>query len=464
MFGCIARRHRFLREYTGIRRDYGILGFECVRHEGLGQRILESAGITAELFHRLQRWRILRCAASFLSNSSEVRFRFIILFDGSPKQGVQLPVIRPVAPLVQSTAKVMYRGLFEHPGVADITHTECMLRDSALLCAICHTDRDGAASNDKLVAARMASLPEFTSAAAPVLCSDMLCGNHRNQLVDTAVSAVLGLDLVGAVYRLCLLLRMGAYWLGVKLSLVTVVKTLVDDAADHFDDIELSVYNLEWVDYMASNYKIMIRAAGQVSATHAEEADDSSDDDLQAWERTSGGLAWRQSMHDLVVLAPAPWYGVFRHSDCMSRAERSRKIIACLRSVMFGSLPILPCSGKWTLSGPATDMVTFMMLFHSLAAMVITKSFEKKAGETDPDKRKQLDPSKMEQAFAEQLDWHAVAGRRARLSKEFVEDPQTKSRLLMFSVCKEPLRYLTAIFLRAGAQRQKMSDMCGPPR
>jgi hypothetical protein len=70
----------------------------------------------------------------------------------------------------------------------------------------------------------------------------------------------------------------------------------------------------------------------------------------------------------------------------------------------------------------------------------------------------------MEQLFEEEIRWHEVAGRRATLTSAFISDPSTKGRMLLLSIVREPLRFLTAAFLRAGARDQRRSDIFGPPR
>ena len=174
-------------------------------------------------------------------------------------------VVRPVIPLVTSTASVLHQGLWGHPAVADFARVESRMQDRASLAAILHTDRDGAASNDLAIAWRQKSLPEHTSTGGPVLASDMTCGNHRNQLCEVAVANLLGIDMIGSVYRFCLLVRMGCIWMRCVLSVPAAVQELMQvcDAAEPMPPI--STYNAEWVDYLASNFKMVHRAAGQVS-------------------------------------------------------------------------------------------------------------------------------------------------------------------------------------------------------
>ena len=135
---------------------------------------------------------------------SRQSFTLGVPFDGRLRVG-QLDLIRPCIPLISTGAPPLYYGLFQHSAVAGISDAEAQLVE-AVETAIVHHDCDGAASNLKMLAVRLARLPAST------LASVMHCGNHRNQLVEVAVTQVVGLALFSSLYSMALFLRMGAHW------------------------------------------------------------------------------------------------------------------------------------------------------------------------------------------------------------------------------------------------------------
>jgi hypothetical protein len=63
---------------------------------------------------------------------------------------------------------------------------------------VAHHDRDGASSNNRLLAKRLSDLP------SNVLGSDTKCGNHRTHLGDVAISHANGLKTTSSLYSLAL--------------------------------------------------------------------------------------------------------------------------------------------------------------------------------------------------------------------------------------------------------------------
>ena len=117
----------------------------------------------------------------------------------------QLPVVRPPVALVDEDSASYWKALYELDAMAEINEFERHGFNEATW-SVAHHDADGAASNERLLEVRLQRLPEH------VLGSKSTCGNHRNQLVETAVSAAIGMSLVSAWYSFVLFLRMGSNW------------------------------------------------------------------------------------------------------------------------------------------------------------------------------------------------------------------------------------------------------------
>jgi len=146
----------------------------------------------------------------------------------------------------------------------------------------------------------ISKLPE----PALIVSSDMSCGNHRNQLVETGITNFWGLKWLGSLYRACLLFRSGCHWVKMWLAVEGVVRSqLKADKAAHPPYLAPPCpYNLELVDYLESNYRMFPRAAQKISARDS--SGDADEDDQPVWALTEGGRQCRQALWELVAVFP----------------------------------------------------------------------------------------------------------------------------------------------------------------
>ncbi len=110
-------------------------------------------------------------------------------------------------PLVSTGAGAIYNGFFKVRHVSNTAEFEHRCLALAQLAAAQH-DADGAFSNDTMLVVRINKLPSGTMA------SSMHCGDHRDQLGETAVLKVVGVDLLLSFYPAALYFRMGRAGLG----------------------------------------------------------------------------------------------------------------------------------------------------------------------------------------------------------------------------------------------------------
>ena len=389
----------------------------------------------------------------------------------------RINAIRPPVPLMSNRAEQMFYGLWSAKVVQSLTKVfEHGLR-RAEVAAILHTDRDACASNDRLVAHRHVSLAERTETGGVVLASDLQCCNHQNQLIETAVCDLFGLDLIGSVYRAALLFRMGSYWLRILQAVEPVIDKHLEIVVRNdgeAPDALISAYNIEWVSYLRATYRQTELASGKIkgrSAARGQKDPDPDDDgqmgcgeqECEAWRRTKGGRAWSADWDNLLSLLPTPWYEERCVHVCRGeRPDRGglvKKVTHAVRMVLFRSLPCVPCAGKWTRTGPAVDAILTSMVVHAMLPRVLKVAFSQNLAEEQP----RGSPVE-EQSYLEEVQWHAVASKRARLTQTFVGDDHKKSTMMIFSLIKEPLRHLTARFLRAAARAKRQTDVEGRPR
>ena len=108
------------------------------------------------------------------------RQSFAFGFGGAGETAI-MHVVRPCVPMLGTSAESLMAALFHHQQFRHLTELEEQQFEAAHI-AVVHYDADGASSNLKMLAVRMALLPEH------VLASFWHCGNHRNQMIDAALT------------------------------------------------------------------------------------------------------------------------------------------------------------------------------------------------------------------------------------------------------------------------------------
>lgn len=111
-------------------------------------------------------------------------------------------VLRPVMPLLSTSAECIYHGLFETATCKRLAEMEasCCGQFGA---GVVHHSQDGATSNDRMLAARAVSLPPH------MLGSKMSCGNHRNHLCEVATQHFFGAGVLINLFTTAMYFHMG---------------------------------------------------------------------------------------------------------------------------------------------------------------------------------------------------------------------------------------------------------------
>lgn len=158
---------------------------------------------------------------------------------------------RPPIAVLSTKAEVLYDALYTLPTIKKHADFETFDLGEARW-PIAHWDRDGASSNNRLLAAKMSML------GTNVLCSDRVCGNHSTNLVEGSVAAIIDQNYINRMYSLALLLRMHGYFARLILSVsiavqaAKIIKVFLPAAA--------AAYGKELKDYHIRNYKkVMFR-------------------------------------------------------------------------------------------------------------------------------------------------------------------------------------------------------------
>jgi hypothetical protein len=161
-----------------------------------------------------------------------------------------LDILRPPAPLISTQAESIYHGLFQTKMVEPIMQTELKCFEHSEYSSF-HVDRDGATSVSRTVQNRFAELPSRTC------CSDLTCGNHRNQLVEVAVVQDVSMKSMTGLYTTVKYLRMGANFVRLVYTAPSWVNAhLKIRTNEKPPTMEATPYNAEASDEQATNHQI----------------------------------------------------------------------------------------------------------------------------------------------------------------------------------------------------------------
>ena len=336
----------------------------------------------------------------------------------------EVPLIRPTIPLVSTSAGAVYDGLFS----ATMIHPHKLVEEAAFKHVprvVWHTDRDGAFANDKCLEARRRCLPE------KVLASDMACGNHRNQLIEVAVTTFLGTNHISALYRLALFFRMGGNFMRLALAARKIFQEQPLRIVWH--EPGPTPFNDELVDYFKANRQDRLQTNALLAAERVgmdnplevspRQDDVSDDDEVRSGSKTAAphkeSSRWHASLQELQAIFNSDWsLPVLTHhcytAECCNNYDRNRSTTRATQAIVnhvCRALPIVPTFGKWTKVGPCLDTVLSALLVHKLLPSLMQTAYQ--------DMRTGLDLQHEEGSEAAELEetsWAQVAGLRCNIT------------------------------------------------
>ena len=360
-----------------------------------------------------------------------------------------MEALRPVVPLLGTSAEVIYDGLFCIPTIETYEKFEARLGELSAW-DIRHFDRDGASSNEKLLARRAAALPATT------LVSDFTCGNHRNSLCESAVLATHFLTLISSMWSASLLMRQGGYFMRLIDAVSSAVRShLIISRAPPPD--EATAYGKELMDLAVENYRRSISCNKKGRARDGVEAAEVHDHHrgLQEYIR-----AWQDLLLVLTdLLAPGLVHNCLSW-DCCNGFQESvtvARVRDSITNVILRALPPIPIKAKWTKTGPCT---VFFMLGMSVGKIL---RWVWEVGLSSLKQR--LVVSGEDQCYLEDVNWHVVASSRAQKGRKLLSNPDTGTLLVIMVLLMEPSRWLTSWFMgkSSSVSRAKANALIEPP-
>ena len=183
--------------------------------------------------------------------------------DGSPAEDLlvfpngQSLVYRLVMPpivLLASGAEHIYYGLRHHPVFSQVNQLLELLAKRASH-RICIWESDGAYSNERLMGHVFHKEKSANTNHFNLHCK---CQNHQTQLVNVALLACVGKDLLGRLYGMTVFVRNLGYWLRLRQALAEWISEKLEFRQElHSSDLKGQVLNspalLELIDFIRTS-------------------------------------------------------------------------------------------------------------------------------------------------------------------------------------------------------------------
>ena len=368
---------------------------------------------------------------------------------------MQIP--RLPMPLKDTKALTVDEGLRRTPAVRPI-ELAYETFDAKATLPMSNTSNDDATANDKQFAIAVRDPGHRRTCT-----SRMRCNLHKIKHVETALTTMIGVSLIGQLFGHAKALRTGNYWF----RLCTSVESFVDKYLE-FDiacPIETGIeeYAAEFLDYMCAQFKC------RQLLYEASVAQDDSDRAMQSRASRAAYFAFRRAWDNcLKLLNGALWKKSLCHfcknnfACCgFNRATCVQKITAALLATLLHHKPSIPSSIKWNALGPSLDFVVAGIVLYNLLPKLYTHAFNDIAVEVA--KRAELalaGQGTIGFEYVQHLCWHVIASTRLSNTLAFVHSKASVRVILMLTVVMEPLRFLIAWLTHRSATAK---DQTRPP-
>ena len=276
------------------------------------------------------------------------RQRVIIGWEDGSCSVIRL-VMAPVT-LLATGAHHMYYALKNHPlwrslqGLVSVLSDQCFHRVEVY-------ESDGAKANERLIAHL---IQVNKKANRPVHLIHCKCMNHQVQLVNVALIAHVGCNVLNRMYGFAVFIRQLGNWLRLKQALFAWVDRELVFTQDVVDvDCPKSVHpgTLELIDFLRSNRRVESENSDTSPAFER-----AVEEFLQMWNGcTDLDRPCHRCTHQCFPLHQ-------RH--CQSRAAAVRRCVDSLVDLLMSSMPSVPAPNKWTTLYPCL-VALFKLLFRA---------------------------------------------------------------------------------------------------
>lgn len=354
-----------------------------------------------------------------------VRQRILLVFPNG--QSLVYRLVMPPIVLLASGAEHIYYGLRHHPVFSQVNQLLELLAKRASH-RICIWESDGAYSNERLMGHVFHKEKSANTNHFNLHCK---CQNHQTQLVNVALLACVGKDLLGRLYGMTVFVRNLGYWLRLRQALAEWISEKLEFRQElHSSDLKGQVLNspalLELIDFIRTSRDMEDKEAHQ-----------SFDRKVNAFLEMWNGDTSKVTPVHICSHCALPSHE--RH--CCDRADAVNKCTTAFLD-LFIVLPSVPAPNKWTTMFGCLDFVLTGIVIHKWLPEVFRRAFrgmkfaefEQGMGSTDP-------------KLIETLCFHAVNGRRHDSTLEFLTSDSSMWALLLLALAMEGSRALTWYWL-----------------
>jgi hypothetical protein len=156
------------------------------------------------------------------------------------------------------------------------------------------------------------------------------------------------------------------------------------------------------------------------------------------------------SYAELAACWNGPWWGprcvhyCYGESCCRDAAATRERLSLAVKDALMSRRPAVPMLNKWSRVAPVLDWVLPLLCLNGL----LPKLLENMSVPAVPKQSANPNREDLDGDLAAQLNFAVLRGIRYRTSCKFFADAVTLPTLLMVAFCLEPLRFLTAFWMR----------------
>ena len=431
----LSQQHLLLARLVSMAKDKG--PFACIQQMKWDETsLLSSLNADRSKNRVLSTWQVM-----------VGRLRIVLLFlDGA---AMIFRLVLPPVVLLASGAQHIYYAMKHHPNYKSM---RALLETLASQCfhRCCILESDGAYSNDRLVAhlIQRNKVEKF-----PQYILHVRCQNHQSQLINVALLAAAGHNILNRLYGLVVFVRNLGYWLRLRQCLHKWVDETMQFvprvmSGNVGDAVHPHLAMVELIDF--------IRRSKQTQ-NDQQENPTSFEKKLKNFLCMWNGDPWQP--HPTHVCSHP--HAQDRH--CRDRADAVRKAVDALLDLFMSSMPSIPAPNKWTTLFQPLELCMSGFIVHGWLATVFGKAFEsmtfQEFDKTDPTNHEKLwatDPR-----LVETLAFHEENGRRHQSSLQFLGSNEAQWSATVLAICMEVTKVLTYHWL--SCLEKSLRAGCRPP-
>ena len=253
-------------------------------------------------------------------------------------------IVMPPVALLAGGAHHMYYAMKYHPSYRAVQDLLELLGAKASH-RINIYESDGAYANERLIAHLIQKhKAEQTQAGRSKHVLHVKCQNHQSQLINVALLAAVGNNVLSRMYGMAVYIRNLGNWLRLKQALYSWVDQNLCFSATVIDpnDVKHDPTIMEMVDYLRANHYTESKSDGSISNFEKAVAN--------FLEMFNGDIDLSHPCHHCTHFSLP-----LEQRHCADRQTAVRKCVDVLIQLFLTSMPSIPSPNKWTTLYPSLD-------------------------------------------------------------------------------------------------------------